>query len=155
MPIGQQVCACLLSLLTLAASVPVSRARAQNSNEDRPAPRPYFYEPAISPDRAEIAFVSGGDIWTVPSAGGEARLLVSHPANESRPLYSADGRRLAFVSNRSGGGDLYVLTFETGELRRLTFDDTFEQLDACRPTAAGSTSRPRRATSPARRTCTA
>jgi Tol biopolymer transport system component len=33
----------------------------------------------------------------VPAVGGEARLLVSHPANESRPLYSPDGRKLAFV----------------------------------------------------------
>ena len=91
---------------------------------------PYFTEPAISPDRSEIAFVSGGDIWTVPAAGGEARLLVSHPANESRPLYSPDGRRLAFISTRTGNGDIYVLTLDTGDLKRLTFDDSNDQLDA-------------------------
>lgn len=94
-----------------------------------PGTRPYFTDPAISPDRAEIAFVSGGDIWAVPAAGGEARLLVSHIANESRPLYSPDGARLAFVSNRTGGGDVYVLTFATGDLARLTYDDGNEQLD--------------------------
>ena len=48
-------------------------------------PRPYFTEPAISPDRSEIAFASGGDLWTAPLAGGDARLLVSHAANESQP----------------------------------------------------------------------
>lgn len=90
---------------------------------------PYFTEPAISPDRSEIAFVSGGDIWSVASAGGEARLLVSHPANESRPLYSPDGRQLAFISSRTGNGDIYTLTFASGELKRLTFDDTMDQLD--------------------------
>src|SRR5262249_49269352 len=90
--------------------------------------RPYFTEPSVSPGRSEIAFVSGGDIWTAPLGGGEARLLVSHPANESRPLYSPDGKRLAFVSSRTGNGDIYVLTFETGELKRLTFDDASEQL---------------------------
>ncbi len=89
-----------------------------------------FAEPSISPDRAEIAFVSGGDIWTAPVAGGEARLLVSHSANESRPLYSPDGKRLAFVSNRAGNNDIYVLTFATGDLRRITFDDGSDQLDA-------------------------
>src|SRR5712691_6726711 len=68
-----------------------------------------FAEPGISPDGKEIAFVSGGDIWTVPAAGGEARLLVSHPATESRPLYSPDGHSLAFVSTRTGNGDIYVL----------------------------------------------
>ncbi len=92
--------------------------------------QPYFTEPAISPDGSEIAFVSGGDIWTVPAAGGEARLLVSHPANESRPLFSPDGRRLAFVSARTGSGDIYVLTLDTGDLKRLTFDDSNDQLDA-------------------------
>jgi tricorn protease len=95
-----------------------------------PKPLPYFTEPAISPDHSEIAFVSGGDIWTVPATGGEARLLVSHPANESRPLYSPDGRRLAFISTRTGNGDIYVLTLESGDLKRLTFDDGNEQLDA-------------------------
>jgi Tol biopolymer transport system component/C-terminal processing protease CtpA/Prc len=90
---------------------------------------PYFSDPAISPDRSEIAFVSGGDIWTVPASGGEARLLVSHPATESRPVYSPDGRRLAFTSTRTGNGDIYVLTFDTGDLRRVTFDDQFELLD--------------------------
>ena len=87
-------------------------------------------EPAISPDHREIAFVSGGDIWTVAAAGGEARILVSHAAYDSRPLYSPDGTRLAFMSTRTGNGDIYVLTLAGGELRRLTFDDASEQLDA-------------------------
>ena len=94
-----------------------------------PAALPYFSEPSVSPDRQEIAFVSGGDIWTVPAAGGEARLLVAHPATESRPLYAPDGKSLAFVSTRSGNGDIYLLNFESGELKRLTFDDALDQLD--------------------------
>ena len=90
---------------------------------------PSFAEPALSPDGSEIAFASGGDVWTVPAGGGEARLLVSHPATESRPMYAPDGRRLAFVSTRTGEGDVYILSFDTGELRRLTFDDGRDQLD--------------------------
>src|SRR6185295_15568718 len=89
-------------------------------------PRVYFTEPSLSPDRKEIAFVSGGDIWTVPATGGTASLLVSHTANEARPLYSPDGRQLAFISTRTGNGDIYVLTLATGDLRRLTFDDGFD-----------------------------
>ena len=92
-------------------------------------PRPYFTEPSLSPDRKEIAFVSGGDIWTVPASGGVASLLVSHPANEARPFYSPDGQQLAFISSRSGNGDIYLLTLATGDLKRLTFDDGFDQLD--------------------------
>src|SRR5450759_2884232 len=93
---------CFLAVAFLAASV----AFGQKSV-------PYFTEPAVAPNRAEIAFISGGDIWTAPLAGGEARLLVSHPATESRPMYSPDGTRLAFVSNRTGNGDLYVLNLNT------------------------------------------
>src|SRR4051794_35293164 len=75
---------------------------------------PSLSDPAISPDGREIAFVSGGDIWTVTAAGGDAHLLVTHPATESRPLYSPDGTKLAFVSTRTGAGNIYLLTLATG-----------------------------------------
>ena len=74
--------------------------------------QPYYSEPAISPDGAEIAFVSGGDIWTVSSKGGAARLLVAHPDYDSRPIYSPDGQYLAFNSTRSGNGDIYTLNLK-------------------------------------------
>jgi tricorn protease len=95
-----------------------------------PPARPSLSEPAIAPDRPEVAFVSGGDIWAAPLAGGEAHLLVSHPATESRPLYSPDGKRLAFMSTRDGGSDIYVLDFAAGDTRRITYDDAGEHLDA-------------------------
>ncbi|MBC7947545.1 MAG: PD40 domain-containing protein [Chitinophagaceae bacterium] len=91
---------------------------------------PYFSDPALSPDATEIAFVSGGDIWTVPAAGGEARLLVSHADYDSRPLYSPDGLSVAFSSTRSGNGDVYVLTLASGQLKRLTYDDAPDELSA-------------------------
>src|SRR5262245_38929752 len=87
---------------------------------------PSLAEAGISPDGATIAFVSGGDIWEVPTRGGDARLLVSHPATESRPLFAPDGRRLAFTSTRTGNGDVYVVSLADGELTRLTFDDAAE-----------------------------
>ena len=87
---------------------------------------PSFAEPGISPDGSTIAFVSGGDIWEVPARGGDARLLVSHPATESRPLFSPDGKRLAFTSTRTGNGDVYVLALASGDVTRLTFDDANE-----------------------------
>ena len=86
-------------------------------------------EPSIAPDRAEVAFVSGSDIWSAPLAGGEARLLVSHPATESRPVFSPDGKRLAFTSTRTGNGDVYVLDLGTGDLKRLTFHEGSERVD--------------------------
>src|SRR5436190_13655223 len=88
-----------------------------------PSGLPSFAEPGISPDGSTIAFVSGGDIWEAPARGGDAHLLVSHPANEQRPLYSPDGSRIAFTSTRTGNGDVYVLALTSGEVTRLTFDD--------------------------------
>lgn len=120
----------LVAIVVLVAQLISLRLIASSASTTAPgASLPSFAEPALSPDRSEIAFVSGGDIWTVPSPGGEARLLVSHPATESRPLYSPDGRKLAFISNRTGNGDIYVLTFDSGDLKRLTFDDANDQLD--------------------------
>jgi Tol biopolymer transport system component/C-terminal processing protease CtpA/Prc len=116
--------------LAAAATLVVSPAVALHAPSAPSPARTALSEPAISPDRREIAFVANGDIWTVPTSGGEARLLVSHPAYDSRPLYSPDGTKLAFMSNRTGGGDIYVLTLATGELKRLTFDDVNDQLDA-------------------------
>lgn len=110
--------ACLAAAVLL--STPV---RAQ-----QPDARPSFYEPGISPDGSEIAFVHGGDIWSVPATGGQARLLVAHDADESRPLFSPDGARLAFVSDREGSQDIYVLELTSGEVRRLTFGDGDESL---------------------------
>lgn len=98
-------------------------AQAQNSVA-------YLTEPSLSPDRKEIVFVSGGDVWTVPANGGTASLLISHPATESRPQFSPDGKRLAFVSNRTGNSDIYVLNLETNDLSRITFDDVSDNLDA-------------------------
>ena len=95
--------------------------------------RPYFGDPGISPDGSEIAFVSGGDIWTVAARGGQARLLVSHPATESAPHYSPDCKYLAFTSTRTGNGDVYVLALATGELQRLTFDDGNELVEGWSP----------------------
>ena len=93
-------------------------------------PSASYAQPAISPDGSEIAFASGGDLWTVPAAGGTARLLVAHPATESRPVWSPDGRQLAFVSTRTGNGDIYVVSLAGGDVRRLTWDDAEEVVDA-------------------------
>jgi len=126
MPARTRVSSGLFLIATLAAAASLAvfaHARETKAAESVPA----LSEPGISPDGKEVAFISGGDIWTVAASGGEAHLLISHPAIESRPLYSPDGTRLAFSSTRTGNGDIYVLTFATGDLKRLTFDDASEQ----------------------------
>lgn len=93
----------------------------------------YLTQPSVSPDNNEIVFVSGGDIWSVPGSGGTAQILVSHPATESLPIYSPDGKKLAFTSNRSGNTDIYVLEFSTNILTRITYSDGADNLDAWSP----------------------
>ena len=90
---------------------------------------PSLGEPSLSPDGTEVVFVSGGDIWTAPAQGGVAHILVSDPATELRPIYSPDGARVAFMSNRGGTTNIYLLTLATGEVKRLTWADANEQLD--------------------------
>ncbi|HUQ82228.1 MAG TPA: S41 family peptidase [Gemmatimonadaceae bacterium] len=117
-----------LALATLVALSPTPLV-AQSILRQTAPPKLAFAEPGIAPNGSEIAFVHGGDIWVVPARGGEARLLVAHAANESRPIYSPDGAQLAFMSNRAGSPDIWILTLGDGSLRRLTFDDGSEQLD--------------------------
>lgn len=92
-------------------------------------PRPTLAEPSLSPDGAEIVFVSGGDIWAAPASGGTASLLITDPATEGRPLFSPDGRELAFTSTRNGVANIYVMALATGQIRRLTVSDAAERLD--------------------------
>ena len=112
------------------ADVEIGNGDSTTLSQPDAAPRAALSDPALSPDGKEIAFIAGGDIWTAPAEGGVARLLIAHPATESRPLYSPDGTRLAFVSTRTGNGDIYILNLQTGSLQRRTFDDGRESLDA-------------------------
>ncbi|HWS71355.1 MAG TPA: DPP IV N-terminal domain-containing protein, partial [Thermoanaerobaculia bacterium] len=94
------------------------------------APAPVtLSEPSLSPDASEVVFVSSGDLWIASANGGDAHLLVAHAANETRPLWSPDGTRIAFVSDRTGNGDIYVLDLGNANLTRLTYDDASEQVD--------------------------
>lgn len=75
---------------------------------------------AISPDGNQIAFTYKGDLYRVSSEGGEAVRLTFHPAHDSRPVWSRDGRHLAFASNRFGNMDVFIMDAMGGEALRLT-----------------------------------
>ena len=117
------LCACLVPALPVATS----------AADAAPSAVPSFAEPSVSPDHAEIAFVSGGDVWSVPAAGGTARLLAAAGGAARRPLFSPDGKHLAFVSTQPGAIGVYVLTLDGGALRRLTHDDIVPDLSAWSP----------------------
>lgn len=81
----------------------------------------YGRYPALSPDGQTIAFTYMGDIWTVPAAGGDARRLTVHEAEDIQPHYSPDGSLILFSSRRQNNYDLFVIPAEGGQPRRLTF----------------------------------
>ncbi|MCE9635872.1 MAG: peptidase S41 [Planctomycetes bacterium] len=76
---------------------------------------------AISPDGSRIAFEYRGDLWVVPSGGGEARALTTHVAYERSPVWSPDGSKIAFCSDRFGNFDVFVMSSAGGQAERLTF----------------------------------
>ncbi|MBP3679178.1 MAG: PD40 domain-containing protein, partial [Bacteroidaceae bacterium] len=75
---------------------------------------------AISPDGTQIAFSYKGDIYTVPVAGGRAMQITTNPAHDTRPVWSPDGKQLAFASDRLGSMDVYLVNKEGGIPTRLT-----------------------------------
>jgi Tol biopolymer transport system component/C-terminal processing protease CtpA/Prc len=82
--------------------------------------------PAISPDGQTIVFTYRGDLYLVPAAGGTAVALTSHPAHDYKPVWSNDGQRIAFASDRHGNFDIYVVAATGGEPRRLSFHSADE-----------------------------
>ncbi len=76
---------------------------------------------ALSPDGKQIAFVVRGEIFVVSAErGGEAKRLTDHPYRDFDIDWSPDSRKLAFISERDGNREVYVLDVQTRELKRLT-----------------------------------
>ena len=76
--------------------------------------------PAISPDGKTIVFSYKGDLYSVPSTGGEARQLTTNAAYDSYPIWSPDGKKIAFASTREGSMDVFVIPANGGAPTRLT-----------------------------------
>lgn len=83
------------------------------------APPRLYQDPSLS--RTHIAFAYGGEIWAVPREGGEARRLLHGQGRNGRPIYSPDGKWLAFTGTYDGNTDAYVVPAGGGEPRRLTY----------------------------------
>ena len=80
----------------------------------------YYRAPAIRGDT--IVFAAEGDLWTVPAAGGMARRLTTHPAEETSPAISPDGATLAFTAHYEGPAELYTMPLSGGVPVRRTYE---------------------------------
>ncbi len=95
----------------------ISLAAATSAAADTPL---WLRYPAISPDGKTIAFTYKGDIFTVPAAGGTARQITTNPAYDTNPVWSTDGSRIAFASDRLGSLDIFVVPATGGTPLRIT-----------------------------------
>ena len=77
--------------------------------------------PALSPDSKTLVFSWQGDLWSVSSEGGDARRLTHHQGLDAEPVFSPDGKQLAFTSQRNGSRQVYVMPAEGGVPRQITF----------------------------------
>lgn len=80
----------------------------------------WFLHSAISPDSKQIAFSYKGDIYLVSAKGGTARPLTVHSGWDGHPVWSGDGKSIAFASDRNGDLDVYLMPAEGGIATRLT-----------------------------------
>ncbi len=77
--------------------------------------------PAISPDGQTIVFSYKGDLYKVAANGGAAYPLTMHEAYDHMPVWSNDGQKIAFASDRYGNFDVFVMSINGGKATRLTY----------------------------------
>lgn len=82
----------------------------------------------ISPDGKEIIFDLLGDIYTMPTSGGSAKLLRGGHAFEVQPRYSPDGKKILFTSDAGGGDNIWVMNRDASKATQVT-KETFRLLN--------------------------
>lgn len=82
----------------------------------------------VSPDGQTIAFDMLGDIYTMPITGGRATSISSGLPWEIQPRFSPDGSRIAFISDRGGGDNIWTMNVD-GSDRLQVSNETFRLLN--------------------------
>lgn len=85
-------------------------------------------DPAISPDGKEVCFVYDDDLWIVPFNGGDARRITSTEGSEWSPMWSPDGKHIAYNSNREGLTYVYLVP-ATGGAAKPILRETYSVAD--------------------------
>src|SRR5689334_6242842 len=80
----------------------------------------YYRFPAIHGDT--VVFSAEGDLWRVSRQGGVATRLTTHPAEETHPAISPDGRTIAFSAAYEGPAEVYTMPIDGGLPVRHTFE---------------------------------
>jgi len=89
---------------------------------------PLINYPAISPDGETIAFNYQGDIWTTSKNGDNLKRLTIHEAYDTNPVWSTDGKTIAFQSDRFGNNDVFTIPTSGGIPSRITYHSTNDQV---------------------------
>jgi Tol biopolymer transport system component len=85
-------------------------------------------QPAINKDGSLVAFSYQGDIWTIPASGGKSSRLTIHEAYEGNPVFSPDGKTIAFSGARYGNNDIYTIPVDGGVPKRLTWHSAADNI---------------------------
>ncbi len=76
---------------------------------------------AVSPDGKHLVVTILGHLFRVSADGGTAEQLTFGACYDNDPVFSPDGRRVAFVSDRDGsGGNVFVLELQSGQVTQVT-----------------------------------
>jgi len=89
---------------------------------------PLINTPSLSPNGKIMAFNYMGDIWTVTTSGENLKRLTIHNAYDTNPIWSTDGKVIAFQSNRFGNNDIFTIPSNGGTPTRITFHSANDQI---------------------------
>ena len=126
----------LLAALSLAASAAIAADAPTASKWDVSAPpgmttrqipidvdQGTWMNLDVSPDGQSVAFDLLGDIYVMPIAGGTPTRIAEGLAYEQQPRFSPDGKRIAFVSDRGGGDNIWIMNRDGSNKQQVSKED--------------------------------
>ena len=122
----------LIAVVAVASASSVASAQGPGGGPPKPLPleasrkaeftatRGTWISLDVSPDGKTIVFDLLGDLYTMPITGGRATRFTSGMAFDAQPRYSPDGKKIAFVSDRSGGDNVWTISTDGKDTTQIT-----------------------------------